>query len=450
MNKNTGNPTLTSTFDTPGSAYKVTLSSDGKTAFVADGNSGVTIINIRDLSNPILIKQFDSIGGTSFDVTLSTDGNTAFVANSGLKIINISDLSNPSQISAVATSGVANAVTLSPDGRTAFLATGTNGLVIIDISDLSNPSQISRFDTPGTATDVTVSADGKTAFVSDARPNNNLKSQLSIIDISDLYNPSQKSIFDISGLYAHTVTLSSDGNTAFVGSGNLNAIPGLSIINISDLSNPTLINQFGTNNALDLSLSADGNTIFVADNTRGITIIDISDLSNPSEISRFDTVGQAYGITLSPSGTSVFVADFNNGLVIIDINSAPTDINLSTKSITENSPIGTAIGTLTTTDNDISDTFTYTLVSGAGDTNNNDFTINGNQLVSNKIFDYELKNTYFVRIQTSDTNGGTFQKQFIINVIDVNKKSSPWYVFVAYGLWFCFIIYKTRNNKNKK
>ena len=45
---------------------------------------------------------------------------------------------------------------------------------------------------------------------------------------------------------------------------------------------------------------------------------------------------------------------------------APTGINLSPTAIDENSPAGTAIGTLATVDEDSGDTFTYQLVAGNG------------------------------------------------------------------------------------
>jgi hypothetical protein len=56
-------------------------------------------------------------------------------------------------------------------------------------------------------------------------------------------------------------------------------------------------------------------------------------------------------------------------------NSSPTDISLSNSTVSENQPSGTQVGTLSTTDPDTDNTFTYTLVSGAGSTDNASFTI---------------------------------------------------------------------------
>jgi len=95
----------------------------------------------------------------------------------------------------------------------------------------------------------------------------------------------------------------------------------------------------------------------------------------------------------------------------------PTDINLSNASVFESQPINTNVGTLTSLDPD-STNFTYSLVAGSGDTDNALFTIAGNQLKTNFIFDYETKNSYSIRVLTSDGDGGLYSEQFTINISD--------------------------------
>ena len=82
-------------------------------------------------------------------------------------------------------------------------------------------------------------------------------------------------------------------------------------------------------------------------------------------------------------------------------NQAPTDITLSAGSIAENQPVGTVVGTLSTTDADVGDTFTYSLVSGTGSTDNASFTISGNQLLTAASFDFEAKNSYSIRVRAT-------------------------------------------------
>ncbi len=102
-------------------------------------------------------------------------------------------------------------------------------------------------------------------------------------------------------------------------------------------------------------------------------------------------------------------------------NSAPTDIALSASSVPENQPSGTTVGTFSTADPDSGDTFTYSLASGTGDTDNAQFTIVGNQLQTAASFDFEAKSSYSIRVQSTDSGGLSIQKIFTISVTDVNE-----------------------------
>ncbi len=109
----------------------------------------------------------------------------------------------------------------------------------------------------------------------------------------------------------------------------------------------------------------------------------------------------------------------------VNENQSPSDIELSNNSIEENAPKGTTIGMFNTVDSDIGDTHTYLLVLGAGDSENDQFTINKNELISNEIFDFETQSTYSIRVQTNDGNGGIFEKPFVLNISDVDENQSP-------------------------
>ena len=102
-------------------------------------------------------------------------------------------------------------------------------------------------------------------------------------------------------------------------------------------------------------------------------------------------------------------------------NNIPTNITLSPTSVNENVAINTTIGTLTTSDLDVSDVHTYSLVSGAGDSDNGSFSIVGNTLRIQEIPDFEIQNSYSVRIMTDDGNGGQYQKSFSITINDLGE-----------------------------
>jgi ELWxxDGT repeat protein len=124
------------------------------------------------------------------------------------------------------------------------------------------------------------------------------------------------------------------------------------------------------------------------------------------------------------NGTLLFTASdgiSGNELWRVTNNSAPTNLALSVASIAENLPAGTAVGTFSTTDPDTGNTFTYSLVTGTGDADNNQFSISGNTLQTATAFNFEGKNSLTIRVRTTDQDGAFYEKSFIISVTDVNE-----------------------------
>ncbi|AVQ73664.1 hypothetical protein B5D77_22380 [Microcystis sp. MC19] len=105
-------------------------------------------------------------------------------------------------------------------------------------------------------------------------------------------------------------------------------------------------------------------------------------------------------------------------------NQAPTDLALSATTVDENVPVNTVIGTFSSTDPDTGNNFTYSLIAGTGDTDNSAFSIVGNQLQINNSPDFETKNSYSIRVKTTDQGGLSFEKTLTIAVNDVNENPS--------------------------
>jgi gliding motility-associated-like protein len=124
-----------------------------------------------------------------------------------------------------------------------------------------------------------------------------------------------------------------------------------------------------------------------------------------------------YTITAANSGGSV------TATVSLIYNTAPTAIALAPAAVAENAASGTTVGTLSATDADTGDTFTYALVSGTGSTDNASFTIDGTSLKTAAVFDFETKNSYSVRVRVTDAGGLTFERAVTIAVTDVNEDS---------------------------
>ena len=143
--------------------------------------------------------------------------------------------------------------------------------------------------------------------------------------------------------------------------------------------------------------------------------------SGTGPYSSLDSTPTTYG----PYGNNVtiWISNSNQPITYLVPNSSPTNISLSSSFVNENVSSGTTIGALSTTDLDSGDTHTYTLVSGTGDTDNASFSISGANLLTNTALDYEIKNSYSILVQTSDSAGATYTKTFTISITDVDEDS---------------------------
>ncbi len=108
-------------------------------------------------------------------------------------------------------------------------------------------------------------------------------------------------------------------------------------------------------------------------------------------------------------------------IVVNNVNETPTDLALSATTVNENVAPNTVIGTFSSTDPDTGNSFTYSLIAGTGDTDNTVFSIVGNQLQINNSPDFETKNSYSIRVKTTDQGGLGFEKVLVITVNDVNE-----------------------------
>ncbi len=95
--------------------------------------------------------------------------------------------------------------------------------------------------------------------------------------------------------------------------------------------------------------------------------------------------------------------------------STPADII----SVVENSASGTVIGTFTTTDIDIGDTFTYALTSDPSGL----FEIVGDELriKTGATVDYEVSTSHSVTVEVTDSGGATFSRNVTIEVTNVDE-----------------------------
>ncbi|NCR27499.1 MAG: hypothetical protein GPJ25_14350 [Microcystis aeruginosa LE13-04] len=250
----------------------------------------------------------------------------------------------------------------------------------------------------------------------------------------------QNAITQIAGLLDGASSASTGDIVKNVVSALASQIQGGTPVDLTDATKlQTVIQEAATLTNVDVSAIADGAAQVIAAANQKIEDIAAS-TPNASLQQEFAQVQKvALGETTNDlqqagAGTKSItdVVTENTGTALTDqidnaqvLSQAPTDVSLNTSSIAENLPVGTEVSTFSTVDPDSSEPFTYSLIGGTGSTDNSLFQISGNRLLTNAIFDYESKNSYSIRVQTSDSNGGVFQKALTINVNDVNENENP-------------------------
>ena len=106
---------------------------------------------------------------------------------------------------------------------------------------------------------------------------------------------------------------------------------------------------------------------------------------------------------------------------VANLNEAPTNLILYSSTIAENLPGGTTVGNFGPVDQDANETHAFSLVSGAGDEDNESFAISDSTLRIIGSADYEAKKSYSIRVRCTDSGGLHFEKAMTISVVNVNE-----------------------------
>jgi len=142
--------------------------------------------------------------------------------------------------------------------------------------------------------------------------------------------------------------------------------------------------------------------------------------ANVSTTANSSSLAGNYPITVNGAVAANYAISFVNGILTIKPG-VPTSISLATVDLYENRPAGTLAGTLSSTSLDPNAAFTYTLVSGSGDTDNALFDIAVNQVKTKTSLSFQQKSIYSIRVRSTTQYGLTLDKQFNITLIDVNE-----------------------------
>ena len=161
---------------------------------------------------------------------------------------------------------------------------------------------------------------------------------------------------------------------------------------------------------------------YVSSIDRYVSFLTIYSNSNPDTISLKVYQGSSKKIYNSPNKVN-FKSHDVLGLItsphVVYTTNPPEYISLSQDSILESKPINTLVGSFSTFVKGTSFVFTYSLVTGKGSENNNDFYLIGSDLYTNTILDFEGVKNYNIRVQASHPLSGSIQNEFVIKTKNV-------------------------------
>jgi hypothetical protein len=112
------------------------LTVEGHFVYLAEGSTGLNILNITDPKAPTPV---DTVNTPGFAMDVIVDGGLAFVADGtgGVQIVDIRNPSSSSIIGGYDTAGEARHLAL--QGDTLYVADSANGLVVLDVTDPTHP-----------------------------------------------------------------------------------------------------------------------------------------------------------------------------------------------------------------------------------------------------------------------------------------------------------------------
>ncbi len=153
---------------------------------------------LSDPTDPWVARQVP-VPGSALDVAI--DGQHAFVADgwSGLQIIDVADPTNPQLVASVATNYDAKDVAI--QGTLAYVANGNDGLLVIDIADPTQPQILGSISVLGRSSSITVA--GNLAYIVAGPPG---YSSLQVVDVTDPAAPAIVGYADVSGAYVAALT----------------------------------------------------------------------------------------------------------------------------------------------------------------------------------------------------------------------------------------------------
>lgn len=280
---------------------EVTLSADGRRAYVRM-HSTILVVDIEGAA-PRLLGQLPVRGYCP--IVELTPGTIAFIDDATVHMVDVSAPDLPVIAGTWNLPRTTCALAVLPDGR---LLAGDH---IVDPRRARAPATIQGVELETRVVDVELSADGRHAFVGAA--------ELSVIAV-EAPDVALSQIALPDSFETMHVTLTADGETAYVASGET-----MSVLDVRDPLAPVALGAFNAREdwrawPMEVAVSSTGEMAFlVTEGGGGMAVLDVRD---PGAIR---VMGEEYirhtsSIVATPDDSIVFVGDpYENGLVVFDV-----------------------------------------------------------------------------------------------------------------------------------
>jgi len=264
---------------------------------VSDDRGVISLFNINNPQNPLLIADFHS---HNHIIELNFKNNIAYVVTQkNLLKVDFSSKSTPI-ISTLGVNQGGSRRSFIKD-NILYVADWFSGMHLYDISIPHAPRLLSSFQTPGSPKGVVVRKN--TAFIADDDHG------LQVIDVSDPHNPEFITELPLSGL-AYTMKLIDDLLYIAAHRG------GFHIVDVSNHKQPKLLSTYDTPSKA-WALEYQSGLLYVADDSSGLMIFDVTKPETPKLINQFNPGGFAEDVLVRDN--KAYIAFFDLGLMILDI-----------------------------------------------------------------------------------------------------------------------------------
>jgi glucuronoarabinoxylan endo-1,4-beta-xylanase len=197
--------------------------------------------------------------------------------------------------------------------------------------------------------------------------------------------------------------------------------PGYYRIGAANTGSAALISAYQYPNSGDIAIVAINTGTASINQTFTLTNLPVPASMTPWITSGSLSLANQTDVTITNSSFTYTLPAMSVVTFVWATNLAPTDIVLLNSTVQENLPSGATVGNLLALDPDVANTFAYNLVSGTGSDDNVSFSISGSTLNTAATFNYQAKNSYSIRVRSTDQGGLFVEKIFTITVTEGNE-----------------------------